>query len=309
MSDMVLTGPDGTNPLGFLCAVGLLRVLHGRVPGQPRPSWREAEGCWRPVLHLPEGHPDPVQAVLEDLSSWRDVDPPELTFPPDLRDLKVPPEAFRQSARTASERAERDRRHADFLAAYASDVVLDRARRNTKSTALHFTAGQQKFLGIVSRLAHGVGDDHLREALYGPWQRQDRLGVLRWGPAGERLQALMATDPSKEEPPGVPGAEWLAFQALPLFPCFPVSRSRLATTGFAGGDDALVWPLWSVPITVATLRSLLSDPRLMNADLAWQEARGVACVLRATVRRSTKGYGTFGAAELVVGAFRGASRS
>jgi hypothetical protein len=311
----LLKGPDGTNPLGFLCAIGLLRIVHEQtLSTAPRLSWRD-EGYWHPVLHVPDGHPDPVHLVLEDLETWRnDRVALALSYAKErkhkeehkaneVHDLKAPPDVFRAFMQRVFERVSpHNRRDADFAAAYGSDVVRDKTTKgNTKPTAFHFLAGNQAFLKIVSDLAAGITEAHIREALYGPWRYQDRLGVLRWDAAGERLHALMAAAPANVKPPGVAGADWLAFQALPFFPCFPLSPSRLATTGFESGDRAFIWPLWDVPITVPTLRSLLSDPKLANPDPHWQRARGVPCVWRAAVRHIAQGYGTFGAAELVPG--------
>ena len=305
MNEWLLNGPDGTNPLGFLCAVGLLRILHQRARGElPRLAWREV-GYWRPVLVLPDGHPDPVDIVMDDLATWRAA-PPELNLGGQRegnqsrggRDLKVPPDVFREFARHAAEAVSpAHRRHADFVAAYGSEISHDR-KGQAKPTAFHFTAGNQKFLEIVARLARQMDERHVREALDGPWRYQDQIGVLRWDATGERLHALMAAAPGDEPPPGVAGADWLAFQALPLFPCFPSARG-LVTTGFPTGDHAFIWPLWEVPISVGPLRSLLSEPQLAAPHAAWRKARGVSCVLRARVRRIARGYGTFGAAEPV----------
>jgi CRISPR-associated endonuclease/helicase Cas3 len=46
---LVLTGPEGGNPLGFLAALGALAVLHEGICPQARLGWRRAV-TWQPVL-------------------------------------------------------------------------------------------------------------------------------------------------------------------------------------------------------------------------------------------------------------------
>jgi len=302
--ERVLTGLDGSNPLAFMAALGTLRII-GQSPGAPiRLSWRE-EGRWRPVLHLPPGAADPADAVMMDLRTWKNA--PELSLQYEkegksgkkVRDLKPRPGVFKKFLQKAVKEAAGQRRFADFAAAYGTDMARD-GKGNTKPTAFHFTAGQQNFLEMVAQLAEGVRKEHIDEALFGPWRYESELPVLRWDVSGERLYALLASDPAGEKARGVPGADWLAFQALPLFPCFPEAAlggtARVVTTGFEGhGKDFVFrWPLWTVPATVSTVGSLLAQA---NHDLSAEErrARGIAIVLESQCRRSDHGYGTFSA--------------
>jgi hypothetical protein len=70
-----------------------------------------------------------------------------------------------------------------------------------------------------------------REALFGPWRYEDPQHSLGWDPSAERLHALRSRSPTKDAPQGVAAAVWLAFEALPLFPCF-LSGGSLVTRGF-----------------------------------------------------------------------------
>jgi hypothetical protein len=94
-------------------------------------------------------------------------------------------------------------------------------------------------------------------------------------------------------------AVWLAFEALPLFPCF-LSEGRLATTGFhtRGARRERVthftWPLWKEPLTLDTVRSLLSLPELAEEEppLPELQARGIEAVFRAE-RYKVKSQGDY----------------
>ncbi len=66
--NVTLTGLDGSNPLAFLAALGLLRVLdhrarqhrhNGRTPTTPKLAWLD-EGGWRPVLR---GGPPTIERI------------------------------------------------------------------------------------------------------------------------------------------------------------------------------------------------------------------------------------------------------
>jgi len=49
--ELTLTGPDGANPLGFLCALGTLRTLSNAWPdSEVKMKWKQIGAAWRPVL-------------------------------------------------------------------------------------------------------------------------------------------------------------------------------------------------------------------------------------------------------------------
>jgi hypothetical protein len=87
----------------------------------------------------------------------------------------------------------------------------------------------------------------------------------------------------------VAAAVWLAFEALPLFPCF-LSGDRLATRGFArlaAGPAALSWPVWTEPASLAEVRSLLGLAAVTGGPAARAElqGRGVPAVFRSERHR------------------------
>lgn len=304
MSATVLGGLDGANPLAYLAALGTLRVVTEAGAAPARLLWRD-EGRWRPVLELPDDAPPAIELVMRDLVSWKAAAELSLVYEKGkaaVRDLKPKPARFRRFLEQAASTVPA-RRWSDFAASYGSDFVRD-GNGNVKPTAFHFTAGQQSFLDMVAQLAEGVTEEHLREALFGPWQYTSTLPVLRWDTGGERLYALLASNPAADKANGVPGADWLAFQALPLFPCFPRATLggsvRLVTTCFKGSGKEYVfrWPVWHASASLDAARSLLafaSDA----LDAAERRSRGIAAVFESRVRRSDHGYGTFGAATAV----------
>lgn len=308
MPDIRLTGLDGSNPLGFLAALGVLRVVDpgGRL-------WWVDEGGWFPVLAY-EGDLDALVArLLADVATWETDPALGLAWsegglcppgqPGAVRDLKPPPKLMR--AFLAGLVGTGEGRALETAAAYGTELAVDN-NGNVKPTALHFTAGRQTFLAMVAQLQRGVRHEHLREALVGPWTGAGTLPTLSWDASVSRNYALRASDPSKEKRGGNPGADWLAFVGLAAFPVYPRPRPRFrtdtearwqaVTTGVRGGwkDSVFTWPLWTAPCTWPVAKSLVSLPRLDASGAAERVARGIGAVFASGILRSEQGgYGSF----------------
>lgn len=314
MSELQLTGLDGKNPLAFLAALGVLNVLadhakEGRPP--PRLAW-STEGRFVPAIVDGPDRTALLEVLRVDLESFRNEPAIEgLRYPKEggseAHDLKPPPRWFvdylKKLSTSGGEVSPAMRRSLSFAAAFATDVATDN-NGNTKPTALHFTAGQQEFLTMVTELVRGVRPEDFEEALFGPWRYQRPLPVLQWDNTASRDYALRASDPSKEKKLGVPGADWLAFRGLPFLRVAPEHGprgNRIETTGCSGEwkTGAFRWPLWRRPLTRRVIAGLLASPEIVEADPRVLDARGVAIVLEAGIRRSDQGgYGSFAPAQV-----------
>jgi hypothetical protein len=263
MSEIHLTGLAGSHPLGALAAFGLLRCceemddFRGACLGwRPNPEWSAVLRTEQPA------DADSLVAALVERQKGR-PEGRELNW---AQTLKTSPEDYLEAAREAGkELAEGRRAYADFLAAFACELCADEDGK-LSPTAFYVTSGQQKFLKeartVADRLANGIKlgrrkkspEEMFHEALFGPWLYEDPQHSLGLDPAAERLHALRAKSPTKESSEGVTAAVWLAFEALPLFPCF-LSGGRLATTGFQTRGatwrertTSLTWPVWRHPV-------------------------------------------------------------
>ena len=298
MSAIVLTGLVGSHPLGALAAFGLLRCCaeFSEFRGS-RLGWRN-EPDWVAVLETPQpATNDQLIAALVARQRDRPTSP-ELNW---ADNIKTDRERYCQAAREAGVSLEEGRRtFADFLAAFACELSAD-DNGKLEPTAFYMTSGRQEFLkearSLAKRLAGGVSMGRrtkdcaamFREALLGPWKYEDPQHSLGWDPATERLHALRAKSPTKESSEGVAAAVWLAFEALPLFPCF-LSSGRLETTGFQTRGSSwrervthLTWPIWSHPVSLDTVRTLLGLAELAQEKppAKWLRARGITAVFRA----------------------------
>jgi hypothetical protein len=272
MSDnsILLKGLDGSNPLAFLAALGTLRTLTLALPDEVvKMSWEQHEGAWRPrvwcsmavdgdaliakcVQHLPAKLPSP----------W--VVDKRLPFSATL--LK------QLMTDAASSCGVNDRNEVDLLAAFGSEVFAD-DKGNFTDTAFRMvrsgdSAGQGLLYYACKNAAMTTPDD-ISNCLFGRWRYEDRGSSFRWDPAEDKMYALQASNPSDDGSLSVVGANRLALEALALFPVHPTTKGA-ATTGFTRSnpraDWELRWPIWTPPLTLVVISSLLTHSTLLDAD-------------------------------------------
>ncbi len=292
MNNLTLTGFDGANPLAFLASLGVLEMAT-KDSSDVRLTWRY-EGAWRPIL---TGTHADIDSLVDSMDADRRdcADDPALALEYDgKKDLKPPPDGFREYlVQLVAAATSTSRRSVDWACAFATDIAVDN-KGNTKPTALHFTAGQQQFLQMVLELAAKVTKDDLREAVAGPWRYERSLPVMGWDGTSSRDYALRASDPSTDKKLGVPGADWLAVRGLKFLPAFP-QGNRVVTTGCEGSwkDGRFRWPLWTVPLSAAVVQSLVSQ-NVEAMSRRERNDRGIGAVFSSGIKRSDQGgYGSF----------------
>lgn len=269
MTEFALDGLDGANPLAFLAAIGTLRTADRCWPDAgARMRWELTGAGWRARLAL-DSHLD-APAWLEEMAKGLREPEPMLAL---AEDLNLSCEAFRSALLAACGSAGGHARAGlDFLAAFGSEAV--QAQVNGKpnglmaDTALRTMsgAGHQHFLGFMRELVSVTHATHLEDALLKAWRYADDGPSLRWDPADDRRYALRWKEPSGDPIRTVRGANRLAVEALPLLPTAPVG-SNLETTGFRrrrGEGVGFTWPIWTVFLSVDTVRSLLSLDELQK---------------------------------------------
>jgi hypothetical protein len=309
MSEILLTGLAGSHPLGALAAFGLLRCCEELEGFEgSRLGWRHTSDWFAVLVTKKTGDPE---ALVKRLAARQGERPSalELKWTDDPKSSR---ECYLNAAEDArGELARGKRAFADFLGAFTCDLQVNDDNRMTP-TAFYMTSGRQEFLkearSLSERLAAGISigrrkkssEEMFHEALFGHWTYEDPQHSLGWDPSTERLHALRARSPTKEASLGVTAAIWLAFEALPLFPCL-FSRGRMATTGFhtygssrKGRTTYLTWPVWTASVTIDTVRSLLSFPGLAEESLPVRElrGRGISQVFRSE-RYKVKSQGSY----------------
>ncbi len=333
MTRTVLKGLNGSSPLGFLAAVGLLRVIDGQGGNPARLGFTD-DGLFHAWIDC-DPRLDIAGVVAVDAAGAAGPQPWRLTYEKKekngvkvVSDLKAPPEVFTAFLRKAiAEWHEGRPERSDYAAAFGNDVARD-GKGNTKPTAFHFTAANQQFLGTVEDIRTTVTRDWAARALHLPGQAESGRN-LRWDPDAERSRALMGVNPNDDGTVVNAPLEWLAFRGLRAFPCVPIGR-RIVTCGVTGhrqGDLQFHWPLWSCGASYTTSRSLLvlaagwvtkeedakranearqdnrSDARTIarlergvKRAAAGRRARGIFAMCTSDIRRSAQGFGNFGPA-------------
>lgn len=288
MSSIVFGGIDGSNPLGFLAALGAHRLLSLIWPEREVKLRWMARGGWRPEAVGVEVGEEELCRVLLERAPWAPLE----VFEKLGKNLAVGRKLFQEVAESASGGRVGERLAADFVAAFGSDVFEEKERIEYTDLCFITGSGHQHFLGTARGLAGCVGVEHLREALFGDWRYADKGFSFRWDPEDAREYALRWGNPSLEGATTVWGANRLAFEALPLFPTLPDVRTQ-RTVGFQTlkGAHEFTWPVWTQAAGVDTVRSLLgmSELQVEVPPREMLRARGIAEVFR--VQRVRIGQG------------------
>ncbi|HEX7114952.1 MAG TPA: hypothetical protein VF193_07455 [Steroidobacter sp.] len=288
-SNVVLEGIDGSNPLGFLAAVGTLRSMSLAQPDwMPRLFWLRAD-AWRPVLAFERNRSrtDVVSALALFLRN-----PPGREAFRLGNNLNIPRAEFRKAAQVAVAGATAENRAwADFLCAFASDGIAN-DKGLIEDTALRTMSGSghQHFLGFIRTLIKDVTAEHIEKALFAQWKYDDRVEnhTMRWDPLDDIRYALRwrnpSGDPARKERGSMWGANRLAIEAMPLIGTIP-ENGTLKTTGFSGTGSRSTfwtWPIWSVPASPDVVRSVLALRELQSklVKRSVLERMGVAEVYR-----------------------------
>ena len=296
-----LTGLEGTNPLGFLAALGVQTTFEDEDI-RPRLWWSDDV-----TPHAVVDDDFSVERIADQALSvatrWKDcvsANPRRLdgTRIPKGDELKLAPD----DTRTYLGRSCASETGGHLAAALVAEGSLDN-NGVAKPSALYFTAGNQKFLNISRTILSAVTREELLMGLGGPWSYASRLPTLGWDVADDRIYALRADNPQEDKKLTNPGPEALAILGLSRHPVF-AGRDRTLTQGCSGSwkDGYYSWPLWRKPATPNAVKSLLAHAYDHTAEsrLGWYPSWSISSILRSPIRRSGQGgYGTFGPPEVV----------
>ena len=317
MNPIELTGLRADLPIGAMAAFGCLRVC------QRLPELRGAKLAWaasgvHAVLWTPAetSREELVALLMQDVRKAENRD--ELKWSEQIKTASR--DEFRKGAKKALDGATGgDHEAADWFSAFGSELVLDREGR-IESTPFDMSVARQKFLADARRLAAGLSEragrsgksatDAYTEALFGPWKYADDQHSLGWDPTTMKLGAFAYKAPASMVNSGVRAAVWLAFESLPLFPCFCSRGLQLPSFRHARREFTLCWPVWQAPISLDTLKCLLGLAALTQDSPPEEElaARGVTAVYRSARFKPNKYLANFRTPELAFGGAAGVER-
>lgn len=293
-----LEGLEPDNLLAFLALLGLLRSLEAADRGRPaikklhpRASWDVDHPPLRPVLHLaaPTSENEVAQIAAEGLTILADSYELGKASRPDLNYSRNEALALLHDTANIATYSSRDR--ADLLAALMTDAAIKESKNfetapvDPTPLCLLFGQGHQHFLERLIKVPkehsppprrrgnHISAAECLSEALFAPWHREDPTTFsFRWDPEEDVRYALRAgnpTDPSYKggTQHGANRLGAIGLGALSLVPEMRGGRVRPSVIGGAFGADgfSFAWPIWSEPVTLSAIRSLLSHPNLRKS--------------------------------------------
>ncbi len=264
MSQVRLPALDGRTPLGFLAAIGVLRLLHAHCGQDVGLAFSRSDAV--AVLHG-MSDVDEVVTHLREIVANVPADGALPGAPVDFPPPGAAPDRMRMQrhelrALTDSFDRDDDERRA-WVQALVTDLALDDKQRVALNPFCAPTGKQSARTMLEKPLDHvRRNPDVIREALVG-WRRYP-------GVTGEGLDYLAyqgradTADGRDGQNRGVPGATWLALMAVPNFPVTAIAREA-TTSGWQrrSGRRArreLVYPLWDRPLSPRTIAVLLGHP-------------------------------------------------
>jgi CRISPR-associated endonuclease/helicase Cas3 len=311
---IALDALDGANPLGFLAALGTLRLLTLLFPARGvRLSWSLRLGAWRPILSMQrEINRNEIAAALKQngvdlaimfspelLAASEQAGPTKRSGEEGWKDkLRFPTPAYRRHCEKAAFVSSIvDHRLTDFAATWTGETAahlvgkVEVARR----TRFDFTAGNQALIDMFRAVRQAVSVEVIDRSLFDRWIYLQGVS-LRWDPQDEKRQwALQAIDPknnSKNPPLADAGANFLAIEALPFFPLVPDRWASQPGFDRDGDGRHWRWPIWTYPLGLDTIRSLLTLP-LVDSEEWPARTLGVAAVFQSGIVQPSGRYRCF----------------
>jgi hypothetical protein len=285
---LILYGIDGSQLLGFMAGLGVLRLLdeEAKARGKDRPTLYFDKSCLATIDVA-----DSSSAIVDLIAGRLEVR--RQYYAGALRDISKPADFTSQSFDDFARVASDWQRYA--LAGLACSTGDDTAESTLCAAN---GASHQELIRSIRDVLSLVGRDHISNAIFRSWTKSyevsdelrkslglgTRKPTLRLDPADERLYALRATNPT---PPTSEfktelGAQALAIPAFELLPVCPRRHPICISSRSARRENRVFfrWALWSVPTTLAGVRSLLaagpSDQeasRMRGAFAAFEVAR------------------------------------
>lgn len=269
VSEVELPALAGTDALGFLAALGVLRIVSERVDARAALAFSRMSA--NAVLHSALGSVDEVAAALRgevERVPEGGLVPGALGFP--LRKEGSATDPMRRPRPEFPQMLERlsgiDANVRDtWLPALVTDLAVEGAGERAVLTPYTAPSGQQslgtffeKSLGFVRRRP-----EYLDEALNG-WRRagDSKRNEFSGEYLDHRAIRNAADNPGGESlEAGVPGATWLAIMALPLLRVTGDGKRVAATCWYrVRRRSVMVWPVWGRPLDVAAVVALLEYP-------------------------------------------------
>ena len=290
MNTIRLSGLRGETLLGFLAALGTLRVLSKAIP-DAKLAWADSGGGWVAELHVRDGTLRDAEHVTEVVFSILDeqkTNHPVLQWKRFLgKAFNDESEFFRASAMTALSAEENDE---DFTPVFSAQISVKQGEALEHFDHPFRAARKDYYLGNLESVLANTQLSHVRRTIVLPWDYRDAMAnqSLRLDHGDDRRHAYQwhapTEDPARQKVGCMLGANRLALEAFPLFPCVPSGNGGTAV-GFicrSKTNTWVSWPIWTGPYSLAVAASLLNLAIVHEPEPSGNSLRklGIAAVLR-----------------------------
>jgi hypothetical protein len=302
MGELRLTGLKSGVPIGFMAALGAFRHATGMPAlGGVKLKWTPYAGQWCATLVTGSevGPDDLVRLFVERVKGMKER--PEFEWAAAIKNASH--DEFVNAASAGIELPELGA----WFAAFGTELELSDGK--IEPTPFDMTVARQQFLADALWLHKDLSapdkkksDDRnrasFREALFQEWTYSDDQHSLGWDPCTVMLGAFTPKAPTAMKKAGVRAAVWLAMECLPFMPC--VYDGRLATSAFRreGRKQFFVWPIWREPLSIRTVRTLLSQ--VVGISSTDATARNLVAVYESRIYKPNKYLASFQASTLQV---------
>ena len=223
-----LPGLDGSNPLGFLAAVGLWQVIAHAYPADSvRMRWHTSHSTWVPLINANTEWISSEKRFLKMLAESLETRFEE--HPAAVLINQLESDSARDRRDILCDQTEQanhcNRVGVEWLAAFTSDATAP------GTTSQLQTVRRDYFAGNLKSIIQSTQTEHLSRSLFRPWDYADALDnqSLHWDPGEDRRHAMQwsnpSGDPSRKKFGGMLGANRLALEALSCFPSVPVGAA------------------------------------------------------------------------------------
>jgi hypothetical protein len=260
-SEVLLPALDGRQPLGFLAALGVLRLLTEHAEADVRLRFDEESAA--AVMTGPYADVDAVAAALTGIATSGDglipgLDPdfPLIRSGSGGDPMRLPRAQYRDHWLADGEERRR------WWATLLTDLAVDDKDR-AALTPYTAPSGRMILRTFVEKPVTAVREnpETIREALTG-WRRVE-------GFTGEYFDHQVLRSSADDilgrqgKERGVPGATWLAIMALPLLRVTAWRDTATATLWHRpAGRPVMIWPLWRRPLDQWAVQALMEHPAL-----------------------------------------------
>lgn len=261
-----LPGLSAENLLGFLAALGLYRIIQAETKGA-RLLWLPDGGGWCAAFEVPDSSYSDASHISQRAAALLDALPKPhwiLDWERFLTKTFQDETDYYRNAALAWLIGDNKEDHSAVFTAQLPEI-------SAVTEPEHFdhpfrAARKDYFPGNLKSVLNSTTASHLHRAIAQPWDYMDAMAnqSLRLDHGDDRRHAYQwhapTEDPARQKVGCMLGANRLAIEAFPFFPCLPQADGGTAV-GFTCSSKTytwITWPVWSKPCAKEIISSLLN---------------------------------------------------